>query len=237
MAELLYRIGRFAARRRGTVVLVWLAILAVAGGAYVYAGGSLSGEITIPGTPTARVTDRLKAAFPVAAGGTGTIVFHTRDGSPISDAQRAAIADRIVQASKVSGIESVLDPFATQAERKKQAAQITDGRVKLAKARSQITHGRARIDHAKKKLAAGQAQLDAAKTKLTAGQAKLDAAKTKLAHGQAQLNAAKAELVAKQAQLDAAIAQAKQNGTYDQSAAQFAAEQAQIDADMAQITA
>ena len=129
MAELLYRIGRFATRRRGTVVLVWLAILAATVGAYVYGGGSLASEITIPGTPTAQVTDRLEAAFPEAAGGTGTIVFHTEDGSPISDAQQAAIADRIAQASNVGGVESVLDPFTAQAEREDQAAQIVDGRA------------------------------------------------------------------------------------------------------------
>ena len=94
MAELLYRIGRFATRRRGTVVLVWLAVLAAAAAAFVLAGGTPNGQITIPGTPTAQVTDRLEAAFPKAAGGSGTIVFHTADGSPISAAQQAAIADR-----------------------------------------------------------------------------------------------------------------------------------------------
>ena len=99
MAELLYRIGRFAARRRGTVVLVWLAILAAAAGAFVYAGGTPNGQISIPGTPTAQVTDRLQAAFPAAAGGTGTIVFHTADGSPITAVQQTAIADRIAQAA------------------------------------------------------------------------------------------------------------------------------------------
>ena len=78
MAELLYRIGRFATRRRGTVVLVWLAILAAAAGAFVFAGGTPNGQISIPGTPTAQVTDRLEAAFPKAAGGSGTIVFHTK---------------------------------------------------------------------------------------------------------------------------------------------------------------
>ena len=148
MAELLYRIGRFATRRRGTVVLVWLAILAAAAGAFVYAGGSPDGEITIPGTPTAQVTDRLQAAFPEAAGGSGTIVFHTGDGSPIGLAQQAAIADRIAQASKVGGVGSILDPFTAQAGREDQAAQIAAGRAKLAAARAQVTGGQVKIDHA-----------------------------------------------------------------------------------------
>jgi RND superfamily putative drug exporter len=277
MAELLYRIGRFAARRRGTVVLVWLAIFAAAAGAFVYAGGTLNGQISIPGTPTAKVTDRLEAAFPAAAGGTGTIVFHTVDGSPISDAQQAAIADRVAQASKVGGVESVLNPFTAQAQRESQAAKIAAGRAKLAKARVQVADGQAKIDRAKAKLTAGQgrlaaakkkltngqaqldaakaklpaaqakidagraqlvggqAKLNAAKQKLAAGQAQLDAAKKKLASGQAQLDAGRAQLVAMQNQLDADIAQAKQDGTYDQKKDQFDATQAQIDAGMAQI--
>ncbi|MEI6725331.1 MAG: RND transporter, partial [Actinomycetes bacterium] len=146
MAELLYRIGRFATRRRGTVVLVWLAVLAAAAAAFVLAGGTPNGQITIPGTPTAQVTDRLEAAFPKAAGGSGTIVFHTADGSPISAAQQAAIADRIARASKIHGVESILDPFTAQAQRKAQAAQIAVGRVRLAAARSQVTRGQVQID-------------------------------------------------------------------------------------------
>jgi putative drug exporter of the RND superfamily len=221
MAELLYRIGRFATRRRGTVVLAWLAVLAVAVGAFVFAGGSPNGQISIPGTPTAQVTDRLEAAFPKAADGSGTIVFHTKDGSPISDAQQAAIADRIARASKVGGVGSILNPFTAQAARKDQAAQIASGRVKLADARSQVTHGQVQIDDAKaklthvqaqlnaakKKLAAGQAQLDAAKAKLPAAQAKIDANRMQLAQGQAQLNEAKKKLAAGQAQLNAGKAQ------------------------------
>jgi RND superfamily putative drug exporter len=238
MAELLYRIGHFAARRRGTVVLVWLAIFAVAAGAYVVAGGAPAGEITIPGTPTAQVTDRLQAAFPEAAGGTGTIVFSTDDGSPISDAQQAAIADRIAQASKVGGVESVLDPFTAQAEREDQAAQIAAGQAKLAKARSQMTGGQGKLDRAKAKLAAGQVKLDAAKKKLTAGQAQLDAGKAKLPAAQAKIDAGRAELATGQAKLDAGKKKlAAGQAQLDAAKKKLAAGQAQLDAGKAQLVA
>ena len=204
MAELLYRIGRFAARRRGTVVLVWLAILAAAAGAFVYAGGTPNGQISFPGTPTAQVTDRLQAAFPAAAGGTGTIVFHTADGSPITAVQQTAIADRIAQAAKVSGVQSVLDPFTAQAQREGQAAKIAAGRAKLAEARAQVADGQGKIDSAKAKLTAGQAKLDAAKKKLASGQAQLDAAKAKLPAAQAKIDAGRAQLADGQAKLEAA---------------------------------
>jgi RND superfamily putative drug exporter len=238
MAELLYRIGRFATRRRGTVVLVWLAILAGAAGAYVFAGGSTNGEISIPGTPTAQVTQRLEAAFPEAAQGSGTIVFHTEDGSPISDAQQAAITERIAQASKVDGVESVLDPFTAQAEREDQAAQVAGGRVKLAKARSQIAGGQARIDRAKAKLAAGQVKLDAAKTKLVDGQAQLTAAKAKLPAAQAEIDAGRAELAQGQAKLDAGKKKlAAGQAQLDAAKRKLAAGQAQLNAGKAQLVA
>lgn len=249
MAEFLYRVGRFAARRRGTVVLVWLALLAAAAGAYLYAGGTPSSQITIPGTPTAQVTDRLEAAFPAAAGGSGTVVFRTEDGSPISATQQAAIADRIAAAEKAGGVESVLDPFTTQAERERQAAQIDDGRAKIAKARAKLAGGRRQIDQAKAKLTAGQTKLDAARKKLTDGQAqltaakaklpaaqaKIDAGRAKLAKGQAELDVARKKLAAGQARLDAARRElAAGQAQLNAGKAQLATEQAQLDAAVAQ---
>ena len=83
MAQLLYRIGGFASRRSRTVIITWLAILAVAGVAFAFGGGHLADGLSIPGTPTAQVTERLAAEFPAAAGGSGTIVFRTEDGSAL----------------------------------------------------------------------------------------------------------------------------------------------------------
>ena len=88
MATFLYRLGRFCARRARLVVVIWVALLAVAGGAYALGHGTLSSAVSIPGTATAQVTDQLRAALPAASGGSGTVVFHTADGSPFTEAQR-----------------------------------------------------------------------------------------------------------------------------------------------------
>ena len=56
MAELLYWIGRIAAKRRLAVIATWIAILAVAAGAFAAFGKAPSSDISIPGTPTAVVT-------------------------------------------------------------------------------------------------------------------------------------------------------------------------------------
>ena len=166
-------------------------------------GSAPAGEITIPGTETAQVTDHLAATFPDASGGSGTVVFHTADGTPFTDAQEAAIAGLVAQAATVDGVSQVIDPFATQAEREDQAAQIADGRTKIADAgaapgrragaarrgrpEARRRPGRDRRNAAK--LADGQAQLDAAKAKLPAAQAKLDAGRARLSTGQAKLDA------------------------------------------------
>src|SRR6188768_3178876 len=104
MAQLLYRIGGFASRRSRTVIITWLAILAVAGVAFAFGGGHLADGLSIPGTPTAQVTERLAAEFPAAAGGSGTIVFRTDDGSSFTDAEKAAITARIGAASDIDGV-------------------------------------------------------------------------------------------------------------------------------------
>lgn len=64
MAELLYRLGLTAARRARTVLVLWVAVLAAVGVAYAVAGGTLANSFTIPGTPTAEVTDRLQVDLP-----------------------------------------------------------------------------------------------------------------------------------------------------------------------------
>ncbi len=136
MAELLYRLGRLGARRARTVIAAWFAVLVAAVVAFGFGGGSLASSFSIPGTPTAEVTERLEAEFPAAAGGSGAVVFQTEDGTEFSDAQRDAISDVIGDASDVSGVETVVDPFATEAERAEQQQQISDGRAQLEQAES-----------------------------------------------------------------------------------------------------
>ena len=213
MAELLYRLGRFSARRARTVIAVWLAVLAIAGGAYVVAGGTLASGFTIPGTPTAEVTARLESEFPEASGATGTVVMHTRDGAAFTAEQQAAISDVVARVAALDGVAQVVDPFATEAER---AARVDE----IAQGRAQVEEGRAQLDQARAQLDAGQAQLDQARAQLDQAQAQLDAARAQagaagtaaqaapqLDAQQAQIDAQEAQLDAQQAQLDAGVAE------------------------------
>src|SRR5699024_11427488 len=120
MAELLYRLGRGAARRTWIVFTAWIAVLIGVGIAFSAGFGTLSQGITIPGTPTAQVTERLQQEFPEAAGGSGTIVVSTSDGSSISESQQAELSDLIDQASDIDCVCEVLDPYAIAAHRSEQ---------------------------------------------------------------------------------------------------------------------
>ena len=204
MAELLYRIGRFASRRRFVVIGTWLAILAITVGAFLSSGSAPAGEITIPGTETAKVTDHLAATFPDVSGGSGTVVFHTADGTPFTVAQQTAIAGLVAQAAQIDGVTQVVDPFATQTQRDDHTAQIVDGRKQIADAEAALVGGQKKLDDGAAKLVAGQAELDANTAKLVDGQAQLDAATAKLPAAQAKIDAGQAELDKGQAKLDAA---------------------------------
>src|SRR5699024_3972642 len=63
-----------------------------------------------------------------AAGGSGTIVASTTDGSAINKAQQDELSDLIDQAGDIDGVSEVMDPYATAAERAEQSQQLTEGR-------------------------------------------------------------------------------------------------------------
>jgi len=154
MAEFLYRLGQASARHARRVVAIWFAVLLLAGIAFAVGAGTLSSTVSIPGTRTAQVTDRLKEVLPVASSGTGTIVFATHDGSPLSEAQRTAISERVAEARRLSGVKQVVDPFETE-------QVLVDRKAEIAKGRDQIEQGRKQLDAARAKLDAGQSELDA----------------------------------------------------------------------------
>src|SRR5690625_7601154 len=61
MAELLYRLGRAAARRVCAVLAAWAAVALAVGIALAVGAGPRSAAIDIPGTPPAEATGRLPA--------------------------------------------------------------------------------------------------------------------------------------------------------------------------------
>ncbi|MBD7979785.1 MMPL family transporter [Oerskovia merdavium] len=219
MAEFLYRVGRWSARRARTVLVAWLAVLVAAGVAFALGAGTLATTFSIPGTPTAEVTDRLQSDFPDASGGTGTVVVQTEDGEPFTAEQEEAVAGLVAEAAAVDGVTAVMDPFQTEADRAAQAQQVESGRTQIEDGRAQLDAGQAQLDAGREQLEAGQAQLDAARAQAEAAgmlaqvQPQLDAQQAALDEGLAALDAQQTTLDDGRATLEEQEAQLEQGAT------------------------
>lgn len=225
MAGLLYRLGRFSARRHWLVIIAWIVIMGIAGVTYSLFAGTISSSITIPNTKTSQVQDELADKFPSANGGTGTIVFETTDGKAFTDTQKSDVADFLQKVEQLDGVKGATSGFDTQ-------QQLDDQRQKIVDGREQITDGRAKIESGQKELDAQQSQLASAKEQIASAQAQLDAKKAQAeAAGAAAAAAAQTQLAQAQAQIDA---QQQQITSGEQ---QLEAAQQQIDANTKKLDA
>jgi RND superfamily putative drug exporter len=130
MASYLYRLGRFAFRRRWSVTLVWLTILAAALTGAATLSEPTSDSFSIPGTQSQQTIDLLNERFPQASadGATGRVVFAAPDGEKLtSAANRATIEQAVAELSRSPEIASVTDPFQS-------GAVNPDGTVAFAQA-------------------------------------------------------------------------------------------------------
>ncbi|MGW4477068.1 MMPL family transporter [Rhodococcus triatomae] len=64
MATYLYRIGKFAYRRKGTVLSLWLALLVLMGVGAATLSGPTNDSFSIPGTPAQKAQDLMAERFP-----------------------------------------------------------------------------------------------------------------------------------------------------------------------------
>ncbi|MFB2598951.1 MMPL family transporter [Herbiconiux sp. P17] len=111
MATLLYRIGRFAARRSIAVIVGWVVILGLFVGGAQLLGGTLSTSFEIPGTESQQAIDMLDQRFPQASGGTAKVIFVAPTGGQISDfeTQIAAADTSLAALDHVSGVTGPYD--------------------------------------------------------------------------------------------------------------------------------
>jgi RND superfamily putative drug exporter len=183
MAELLHRLGTFAARRVWAVIVVWIVILGVAVGGFLIGFTGLSSSFDIPGTASGDVIAQLQEELPDFSGASGQIVFHATDGSELTDDQRAEITALAESARDLPDIADVVDPFAAQQQLADRSQQVEDGQAQLDAARAQLEDAQAQLD-------AGRAQAEAAGFPTT----ELDAQQAELDNGVATLDQQEAEL-------------------------------------------
>jgi RND superfamily putative drug exporter len=109
----LYRLGKASARRRWTVLALWIVL---AGGIFVVGravGPVFIDDFRIPGSEGQRALDTLRADFPQAAGATATVVFHARSGTLEDPSSLAAVKQTLASIFLQPHVAAVDDPTKT----------------------------------------------------------------------------------------------------------------------------
>ena len=129
MSNYLYRLARFAFRRRRLVLAAWLAAAIAAIAIAVVSGGKTNDNFTIPGTEAQNAAQVLSERLPAFSGGQSTIVFATTGGSAkVTDpVARAAIETAMNKLKSVPQVSAVVDPF--QGRAVSQSGQVALGQV------------------------------------------------------------------------------------------------------------
>ncbi|WP_367124276.1 MMPL family transporter [Streptomyces phytohabitans] len=118
MATYLYRIGRWAFRRRRLVGGLWLGALVLAVVAAATAPAGEEEDLAMPGTESQRAFDLLDARFPEAnsQGAEARLVFRAPDGQRVTAGEhRAAVRGALGSLEGGGQVASVTDPYETDA--------------------------------------------------------------------------------------------------------------------------
>ncbi|KAB2390313.1 MMPL family transporter [Actinomadura montaniterrae] len=118
MATSLYRIGRWAFRRRRLVIGLWLGVLVLAGVAAATAPAGQDEDLSMPGTESQKAFDLLDERFPQsnAQGADARLVFQAPDGRRVTAAaSKAAVEDALGSLKGGDQVASVTDPYTTGA--------------------------------------------------------------------------------------------------------------------------
>ena len=235
MANLLFRLGTFSAKRAWLVIISWVLLLATAVGLMLGFMGKLSSSMSIDGIPSQDVIDRLADSFPEAARGQGQVVFHKQD-SPFTEEEIAAISVALEDTKNLDGVAAVLNPFEVAEDITEQRAALADGEVEIATAQQEIADGKIQIEDGLAEIAAGQIEIDTQRATLASSKAELEASLLQVEAGLAQMEAAgappamSAELMQNQAMIQAGLLQISQGEE------QLTAAQEKLDAGLEELT-
>jgi putative drug exporter of the RND superfamily len=128
MSNYLYRLARFAFRRRRLVLAAWLLAAIAAIAVAQLSGGKTNDTFTIPGTEAQNAAAVLQAKLPEFSGGQSTIVFATNGAAKVTDpADRAAIESAMAKLTSIPQVLAVTTPF--QSHLVSPSGQIALGQV------------------------------------------------------------------------------------------------------------
>ena len=91
MSSFLYRVGRFAARRRWTVIVLWIAVVVGASTLAGVLGNHLQSSFTVPGTQAQSALDALEQRFPQISGASAKVVVAAPSGEQISTSENLIV--------------------------------------------------------------------------------------------------------------------------------------------------
>ncbi|MFI9105704.1 MMPL family transporter [Streptomyces fildesensis] len=134
MATFLYKLGRFAFRRRRYVALAWVALLVLAGVGAASASTSTSSSFSIPGTEAQKAFDLMEQRFPDASanGASARVVFTAPGGQKVDvGAQKAAVENVVKELKTGKQVSSVADPFESKAVSKDGSTAYASVKYKL----------------------------------------------------------------------------------------------------------
>lgn len=118
MATFLYRIGRWAFRRRRLVSGLWLGVLVLAGVAAAMAPAGEDEDLSMPGTESQKAFDLLDERFPQSnsQGAEARLVFQAPDGRRVTAREnKAAVEDTLGSLGGGDQVASTTDPYKTGA--------------------------------------------------------------------------------------------------------------------------
>lgn len=117
MSSSLYRLGRWAFRRRGRVALGWLLLVVLAAAGAGLLGKGTDNTFSIPGTESGDALAQLSRTFPQVSGTSADIVVVAPKGGVVTDATtKAAIEKAVTTVGTIDGVAGVADPFGTTAK-------------------------------------------------------------------------------------------------------------------------
>ncbi|MEI6216379.1 MAG: MMPL family transporter [Actinomycetes bacterium] len=104
-------LGRFAFRKKYTVIAIWLiAFIAITGLSQVI-GSKFSDSFSLPGTDSSKALALLGKAFPKQAGDSESIVFHVKTGSVNDPAIKNTMQQVFTKVSAIPSVGAVKSPY------------------------------------------------------------------------------------------------------------------------------
>src|SRR5690606_12798708 len=114
MSSALYALGRWAARAKWLVLIVWIVLLTVLGAGALTIGKGANAPITIPGTEAQDAITTLSHTFPEVSGTSASIIVVAPDGERVdTDTYRDAVLDSVDDFESLPGVTGVQTPFGT----------------------------------------------------------------------------------------------------------------------------